>query len=156
AASQQVPEKQNLLDTEAMRDATLRQIVHLSVGGDRLRVRMSNAFGTAPLHLTSVHVARPVSPASETIEEGSDKALTFQGARDVTIPAGGEYLSDPVEFPAAALSSLAITFHLDQPPTGETGHPGSRATSYVAHGDVVSAASLPDATKVEHWYQISG
>ncbi len=43
-----------------MRDATLRQIVHLSVGGDRLRVRMSNAFGTAPLHLTAVHVARPV------------------------------------------------------------------------------------------------
>jgi lysophospholipase L1-like esterase len=77
-------------------------------------------------------------------------------APDVTIPAWAEYLSDALAFPVAALSDLAITFHVDQPPTGETGHPGSRATSYVVHGDVVSAASLPDATKVEHWYQISG
>src|SRR5207244_6456452 len=120
----------NLLDAEAMRDATLRQIVHLSVGGHRLRVRMSNAFGAAPLHLTAVHVARPVSAASATIDAGSDTALTFHGAKDVTIPAGAEYLSDPVAFPVVALSSIAITFHIDQPPKGETGHPGSRATSY--------------------------
>jgi lysophospholipase L1-like esterase len=156
AASQQVPETQNLLDPELLRDGTLRQIVHLSVGGDRLRVRMSNAFGTAPLHVMAVHVARPVSAASAAIDVGSDTALTFHGAPDVTIPAGAEYLSDAVEFPVAALSNLAITFHMDQPPVGETGHPGSRATSYLVHGDMVSAASLPDATKVDHWYQISG
>jgi lysophospholipase L1-like esterase len=156
AASQQVPERQNLLDPEALRDATLRQIVHLSVGGNHLRVRMSNAFGTAPLHITAVHVARPVSASSATIDAASDTAVTFQGAPDVTIPAGAEYLSDAVVFPVAALSNLAITFHLDQPPTGETGHPGSRATSYVVHGDMVSAASLPDAKTVEHWYQVSG
>jgi lysophospholipase L1-like esterase len=156
AASQQVPETQNRLDTEVMRDATLRQIVHLSVGGDRLRVRVSNAFGTAPLHVTTVHVARPISAASAAIDPGSDTALTFHGVPDVTIPAGAEYMSDAAAFPVSAPSDLAITFHLDQPTTGETGHPGSRATSYVVHGDVVSAASLPDATKVEHWYQISG
>jgi lysophospholipase L1-like esterase len=126
------------------------------VGGGRLRVRMSNAFGTAPLHLTAVHVARPVSASSATIDAGSDTAVTFHGAPDVTIPAGAEYLSDTVEFPVAALSNLAITFHIEQPPKGETGHPGSRATSYFVHGDMVSAASLPDATKVDHWYQISG
>jgi len=63
AASQQVPETQNSLDPQLLRDATLRQIVHLSVGGDQLRVRVSNAFGTEPLHLTAVHVARPVSAA---------------------------------------------------------------------------------------------
>jgi lysophospholipase L1-like esterase len=156
AASQQVPEAQNLLDTEGMRDATLRQIVHLSVGGGQLRVRMSNAFGTAPLHLTEVHVARPVPAASATIDVGSDTALTFHGGPDVTIPAGAEYLSDAVMFPVAALSNLAITLHVDQPPVGETGHPGSRATSYVVHGNMVSAASLPDAKMVDHWYQISG
>src|ERR1700743_716393 len=64
AASQQVPETGNLLDPELMRDATLRQVVHLSVGGSQLRVRLSNAFGTQPLHLTSVHVARPAGAAS--------------------------------------------------------------------------------------------
>jgi lysophospholipase L1-like esterase len=156
AASQQVPETQNLLDIEAMRDATLRQIVHLSVGGDRLRVRMSNAFGTAPLHLTAVHVARPVSAASAEIDAASDTALTFNGAPDVTIPAGAEYLSDAVAFPMAALSNLAISIHFGQPPLGETGHQGSRNTSKLVHGDLVSAASLPDATTVEHWYQVSG
>jgi lysophospholipase L1-like esterase len=65
-------------------------------------------------------------------------------------------VSDAVAFPVAALSNLAISIHFDQPPVGETGHPGSRATSYVVHGDLVSAASLPEATVVEHWYQVSG
>jgi lysophospholipase L1-like esterase len=156
AASQQIPEAQNLLDSELLRDATLRQIVHLSVGGSQLRVRVSNAFGTAPLRVTAVHVARPVSAASAAIDAGSDTAVTFHGTPDVTIPAGAEYVSDAVTFPVAALSNLAISIHFDQPPVGETGHPGSRATSYVVHGDLVSAASLPDATVVEHWYQVSG
>jgi lysophospholipase L1-like esterase len=156
AASQQVPEPQNSVDSELLRDATLRQIVHLTVGGSQLRVRVSNAFGTEPLHLMAVHVARPVSAASGAIDAASDTAVTFSGARDVTVPAGAEYLSDAVAFPVAALCNLAISIHFDQPPTGETGHPGSRTTSYLVHGDMVSAASLPDATMVEHWYQVSG
>jgi lysophospholipase L1-like esterase len=156
AASQQVPETQNSLDPQLLHDATLRQIVHLSVGGSQLRVRVSNAFGTQPLHLTAVHVARPVSAAGAPIEGGSDTPVMFSGSPDVMIPAGAEYLSDAVAFPVAALSSLAISIHFDQPPTGETGHPGSRATSYVARGDMVSATSLPDAKTVEHWYQVSG
>jgi lysophospholipase L1-like esterase len=156
AASQQVPETQNRIDSELLRDGTLRQIVHLSVGGNQLRVRLSNAFGTAPLHLTAVHVARPVSPAGSAIDAGSDTAVMFNGTPDVTIPAGAEYVSDLVTFSAATLSSLTISIHYEEPPVGETGHPGSRATSYVAHGDMVSAASLPDAKTVEHWYQISG
>jgi lysophospholipase L1-like esterase len=156
AASQQVPETQNSLDPQLLRDATLRQIVHLSVGGDQLRVRVSNAFGTEPLHLTAVHVARPVSAAGAAIDAASDTPVTFNGSSDVMIPAGAEYLSDAVALPVAALSSLAISIHFDQPPTGETGHPGSRATSYVARGDLVSAVSLPDAKTVEHWYQVSG
>ena len=119
-------------------------------------MRLSNAFGTAPLHLMAVHVAKPVSPAGAAIDAASDKALIFGGEADVTIPAGAEYVSDPVTFAAGALSDLAITIHYDEPPTGETGHPGSRATSYVVHGDQVSAVNLPDAKKVEHWYQISG
>jgi lysophospholipase L1-like esterase len=51
---------------------------------------------------------------------------------------------------------LAISFYLDAPPSGETGHPGSRATSWNAHGDLVSAARLPGADHVDHWYQLSG
>jgi lysophospholipase L1-like esterase len=156
AASQQLPEPNNSLSPDNLRHATLRQIVHLSIGGAELRVHLSNRFGSAPLHFTSVHIARAVSSDSPRIVATTDQALTFSGAPGVTIPAGAGYLSDPIAFSAAPLSDLAITLHIDLPPPTQTGHPGSRATSYLAHGDLVSAADLPRAEKFEHWYFISG
>lgn len=156
AASQQIPEPQNSLSSDDLRDATVRQIFHLSIGGMTLRVRISNAFGTKPLRFTSVHIARPLSLASPQIDPSSDKALTFSGKSDVIVPAGADYVSDPVGYAVPALSSVDVTFHLDEPPAGETGHPGSRATSYYVHGDFVTAADLPEAKRVDHWYQISG
>jgi lysophospholipase L1-like esterase len=155
-AAQQLPEPRNSLAVDDLRDATLRQIVHLSIGGAQLRVRVSNRFSHSPLHLTALHIAKPVSAASAKIAAGTDKALTFAGSSDVTVPAGADYISDPMVYPATALSDLAITMRFDQPPQEQTGHPGSRATSYLLHGDQVSAADLPDARKVEHWYFIAG
>lgn len=156
SASQQTPEPQNALAASDMTGTTIRQVVHLSAGGATLRVHLSNAFGTAPLHFTSVHIARPLSAASPEIDPASDRALTFSGSGEVTIPAGAEYISDPIQYPVAALSNLAITFYLNEPPAGETGHPGSRATTYYVHGDHVSSANLAGAKTVEHWYQLSG
>jgi len=155
-ASQQVPEPQNALPAEDLRDATLRQIFHLSVGGTALRVHLSNAFGTEALHFTSVHVAQPLSPASPAIEASSDRALTFAGKSDVTVPPGAEFVSDPVNLEVKALSDVAVSFHLDNPPGLQTGHPGSRATSYFVHGDFVGAPNLAEAKHVDHWYQVSG
>ncbi len=154
-ASQQIPEAQNALPFDDLRDATVRQIFHLSIGGPALRVHLSNAFGNVPLRFTSVHIARPLSAASPAIDPASDKALTFSGASEVTIPAGAEAISDPIEYSVAPLSDLAVSFHLDEPPIPETGHPGSRATSYYLHGDPVSAANLPEAKHVDHWYQVT-
>ena len=156
AASQQLPEPQNSLAPEDLRDATLRQIVHLSLGGGTVRVHLSNAFGTAPLHLGSIHIARPVSSSSPVIDPATDKALSFQGRSEVTIPAGAEFISDPVDYPVAPLSDLAISIRFDDPPAQQTGHPGSRATSYLVHGDLVSAADLPGAKRIDHWYQLAG
>ncbi|HUX46347.1 MAG TPA: SGNH/GDSL hydrolase family protein [Terracidiphilus sp.] len=156
AASQQIPEPQNALAPEDLRDATVRQVVRLSAGGATLRVHLSNAFGTAPMTFTSVHLALAVSPGSSAIQPGSDHALTFSGAASVTVPAGAEYISDPIAFSVAPLASLAISFHLDEPPARETGHPGSRATTFVVHGDLVSAPDLPSAKRVDHWYQLAG
>lgn len=154
ATSQQVPEPHNALSPDDLRDATLRQIVHLSVGGKTLRVHISNAFGTTPLSLTSVHIARPRSPGQSKIDIATDKMLRFSGKPDVTIPAGAEFISDPIEYPMPALSDLAISLHMNTPPEQQTGHPGSRTTSYFQHGDTVSAADMPEAKKVEHWYWI--
>lgn len=154
-ASQQVPEPQNALPVDDLRDATVRQIFHVSVGGPELRVHLSNAFGTEALHFTSVHIARPLSPSSPEIDPKSDRPLTFAGNAEVTVPPGAEFVSDPLEFTVPALSDLAVSFHLDAPAERETSHPGSRATSYYVHGDAVSAANLTEPKHVDHWFQVS-
>lgn len=156
AASQQLVEPGNELGEKDLRDLTLREIVHVSVGGTEIRVRLSNRFGNTPLRLTAVHIARAAAAGTDKIMAGSDRELTVSGSPGVTIPAHSDYLSDPVSFPLAPFSDLAITLHLDATPVEQTGHPGSRATSYVAHGDPVSAIELPSAKTVEHWYFIAG
>ena len=154
-ASQQIPEPQNTLPADELHDGTVRQIFHLSAGGLVLRVHLSNAFGTEPLHFTSVHIARPLAPDSSSIDPATDRALSFNGASDVSVPPGADYISDPIAFAAAPLSDLAVSYHLDEGPARETGHPGSRATSYYVHSDAVSAPTLTGPGKVDHWYQIS-
>jgi lysophospholipase L1-like esterase len=156
ASAQLAPDSRNALPDQDLTDVTLRQIVRLSVGGDAIRVRLSNAFGTEPLRLTAVHVARAVSPGSARIDPVTDRALTFSGRAEVTIPAGADYLSDPVDIVVAPRSDLAISMRFDAPPARQTTHPGSRATSWLLHGDHVAATDLPEAKTVEHWYQLSG
>lgn len=156
ASSQQIPEPRNALLAADLTDATLRQVVHVSLGGARLRVRISNAFGTAPLHIGAAHLARAASPASAAITAGSDRALSFDGRTDVVIPAGADYWSDPVDLAVPALASLTVSLYIPEPPTQQTGHPGSRSTSYLVHGDQTAAADLPGAQTIEHWYQLAG
>lgn len=154
AASQQVPEPRNALPAEAMADATLRQVVRVTAGGPRVRVRLSNAFGTAPLTFSEVAVARAVRPGSAVVTDS--RAVTFGGRAEVTVPAGADYVSDPVDFPVKALESLAISFHLPQAPAQQTGHPGSRTTTFFAKGRHVADADLPGAGHTVRWYQVSG
>lgn len=157
ASSQQIPEPANALPPAQLQDATLRQIVHLTLGGRELRIRLSNAFGTEPLTILAAHVARPVSKAAGSIDAATDRGLTFGGSTSVTIPAGADYYSDPVAFEAPALSDLAITLYLEVPPQRQTGHPGARETSFLVHGNHVADATLPaSAITVSHWYFISG
>jgi lysophospholipase L1-like esterase len=156
AASQQLPEPENSLAPDDLRDATLRQLIHLSVGGRLIRIHVSNAFGTTPVHLLSVHIARPIQISSAAIDAATDRAVTFHGTNDVIVPAGAEFISDPIEYPVAPLSNLAISIYFDGPPAAETGHPGSHATSYLIHGNLISAADLAEAKKFDHWYQIAG
>jgi len=154
-SSQQIPEPQNALAPADLTDTTLRQIVHLSAGGTALRVHFSNAFGTEPLHITAAHLARPLALDAPAIDPQTDRTLTFAGAPDVTIPAGAEILSDPIPLTLPALSDVAITLHFDAPPSRETSHPGSRATSWFVHGDQVSAPTFTTPSKTDHWFNLS-
>ncbi len=155
ASAQQIPEPHNALDPADLTDATVRQIVRLMIGGTKLRVKLSNRFGTEPLTFNAVHVAKAVALGSAAIEAGGDRALSFDGQASVIVPAGAEYVSDPLDMPMPALSHLAVTFHLPAPPMVQTSHPGSRTTSFVAKGARVGDADLPDAKRVAHWYQLA-
>ena len=137
-------------------DATLRQIVRLQGPATRLRVRFSNRFGTAPLKIDGATIARSLDAASPRIDGASMRPLRFGGAATVIIPAGADYWSDPVDIKAAAGADLAISLYMAQPPAQQTGHPGSRATSYVVHGNHGGDADLAGAKTVDHWFQIAG
>jgi lysophospholipase L1-like esterase len=152
-AAQMVPGANDALPAAQMTDATLRQTVHLSTGGDRLRVRLSNAFGQEPLLVEAAVVALPAGAAR--VSPSSVRALTFAGRRSVTIPAGAELYSDPVALSVQAGGNLSISLHFARPPAQQTSHPGSRSTTYILAGNHVGDADLPGAQHVEHWYAIS-
>ena len=156
AAAQQVPEANNALAAADLTDATLREIVHTSVGGQSFRVRLSNAFGKTPLTFDGVHVARALSPAGAQIDPATDRILTFNGLPGVTIPAGAEYSSDPVALPLPAESDIAVSLYYATPPEQQTSHPGARSTAYDLHGNHTADADLPDAKTVDHWFNLSG
>ncbi len=152
ATSQVGPEpSQPQLTDEQLTDMTVRQIVHLSMGGSTLRVQISNAFGTKPLKFDSVHVAKAKSPTSSAIDVGTDHAVTFAGPDSVVVPTGSVYVSDPITMPMEPLSDLAISFHYADPPSVQTSHPGSRATSYLLHGEHSTDAELVGAEKTVRW-----
>jgi lysophospholipase L1-like esterase len=153
AAAQQAVEPNNMLAPTELSGATLRQVVRLSIGGSGLRLVLSNTFGTSPLHLASVHIAK--SLGADAIDPASDQVLTFAGKSDVTIPAGASWVSDPLAMPAAAFADLAISIQYDAAPLTETGHPGARQTSYVLAGAHAADAALNGAKAIEHWYQIA-
>jgi lysophospholipase L1-like esterase len=141
-------------------DSTLRQTVHVSVAGRRMRVRFSNAFGDTALTITSARVALPGGGAAgvSAIQPGSDRPMTFQGRASVTIPAGAQAVSDVLGFELAPASNLTVTIYLarGQPSQNITSHPGSRTTSYMVAGNHVSDPDLVSATTVAHWYFLSG
>jgi lysophospholipase L1-like esterase len=156
ATSPQQATDENVVMAEELRAGTLRQVVHLSLGGTRLRLHLSNRYGSAPLHIAGVHVAKAVSAGSAKIVVSSDKALLFSGKRDVIIPEGADYISDSLDFPVTPLSDLAITLRLESEAKGITGHPGSRATSFLYSGSALGAEDFPDAKKITRWYFIAG
>jgi lysophospholipase L1-like esterase len=134
---------------------TLRQVVRLSAGGERIRIRVSNRFGREPLRIVEARAARPVAPGQSAIRPGSGQAVTFGGEAGVSVPPGAEYLSDPVGLPIEARQDLAISLHVAGLPADQTGHPGARATTFVAAGDQAAAAVLEDARTVTRWYVLA-
>lgn len=147
-------------DDGVLKDATLRQTVRVTVPGDQLRFRFSNAFGGADLPLTRAAVALPAGGRAgvDGIVPGSSRPLTFSGRPAATVPVGAQVVSDPVRLDVEPGANLTVTLYLadGQASTDVTSHPGSRTTSYLLAGDHTGAAALPGATPTDHWYFLSG
>jgi lysophospholipase L1-like esterase len=153
-ASPQLTEPANMPPDPGLADATLRQVVHVSLGGRRLRVRFSNAFGAKPLTILAAHVAG--SAGNGAIKPEGGKPLTFGGRAAVTIPTGAPTVSDAIAFDLAPLSDLAVTIRIKDATNAVTGHPGARCTSYLKRGDALTEPDLPEATRTQHWYYLCG
>jgi len=141
-------------DTPALAGATFRQVIHVSLGGSQVRLRLSNAFGASALTLHGVHLA--LAAPDGALQPGTDRALTFSGRPTVTIPAGASFVSDPLDFPLAPQADVAISIHFAQLPEKLTAHPGARTRSYLQPGDALAAAALPEAKTSTRWYFLSG
>ena len=134
---------------------TVRETVHVSAGGSRVRIHLSNAFGNEPLLIEAVHLAKPASVADCRIDPATDKPVTFAGKSSVVIPIGAEYFSDPVDYPLEALSDLTVTMYLHAPSGHQTGHSSSLTTSCVSGQNLITAAEMP-GKKVTHWFYLVG
>jgi lysophospholipase L1-like esterase len=134
--------------------ATLREVVHVSIGGDMVRVRFSNLYGTSPLLIGAAEIAQTLKGAD--IVAGTGKALTFHGTPTVSIPAGALAVSDPIPFKFAPLSDLTVSFYLPSPSGPVTEHQLGNATSYHAQGNVVSNASLDAPATLTSWEYLNG
>jgi lysophospholipase L1-like esterase len=140
------------LSTQVMtfNDQTMRLIVHTSIGGHQVRIRLSNTFGAAPLRIGEAHIA--LRQRGAAIVAGSDRVLTFSGERSITIPPGAPVLSDPVELDVPALSDLAISLHLPGSVQATTMHGAAFQTNYLSlPGNFTSAQTFPTDRTITFW-----
>ena len=137
-----------------LNNQTIRQVVHTSIGGNRVRVMLTNAFGTTPLVVDAAHIA--LHDKDEAIVPGG-KPLLFTGRPDTTIPGGAVMFSDPVDLHVPPFAELAIDVHLPGDladwPSPLTMHSAGLQTSYVSMtGNHAGAASLPVVTTTQSVY----
>jgi len=134
---------------------TLREIVHISLGGPSVRAIFTNEFGLDPLTIGGAQIA--LSTEASAITPASALTLTFNGKPSITIPPGALVVSDPVPLKVAPGSNLAVSLFLpDQPVTQLTLHSFADQTNYLAPGNVISAASLDNPTPFYSWDFLKG
>lgn len=133
---------------------TIRQIVHTSLGGRQVRVRLS-AFGANSLVIGAAHIA--LAGKGPAVVPGSDRVLTFSGQSSITIPPGAPVLSDPVELAVPALGDIAVSLFVPGVTGPATWHFEARQTSYISpSGDFTASRVMPSVSSAPAWFWLSG
>ncbi|HVV46511.1 MAG TPA: SGNH/GDSL hydrolase family protein, partial [Bryobacteraceae bacterium] len=135
---------------------TVRMIVRSSIGGSRVRVRLSNAVGGASVSLGAAHIA--LRSKDSAIVPGSDHVLTFSGKPTATIYAGQVLVSDPVDLKLPPLTDVAVSLYFPRQTSAATNHRFSLHDTYISKdGDFTGAASIADAVSVvQSYYYLAG
>lgn len=143
-------------NVQRFQNQTMRLIVHTSVGGKRVRIKISNTYGDRPLRIGASHIARRAGLAD--IDPTSDRALTFNGQSSVSLPARSLVVSDPVDLEVPALSDLAISIFFPEVTMATTSHILARQTSYVSPegGDFTASVKFPVSRTIDFWPFLTG
>jgi lysophospholipase L1-like esterase len=127
-----------------MEAQTVRQIVRISMGGSRVRIRLSNLFGTTPVTIGPAHIAEQAE--GSTIKAITDHPVTFGGQPTVTIPVGTDALSDPVALPVTALEELSVSMYIRASNGPSTIHGMAMQTAFITQSvDATAATVFPKA-----------
>lgn len=154
ATAQEAPGNAGDMPASSLAGRSLRQVIHVSLGGEKLRLQLSNEFSNQPLEIKSVYIAD--AAGGSEIAPSTAKYLTFGKKKSVVIPAGEALYSDPLDFPLDSLQLLSITVNYgNSVPEIPTTHRGSRTNSYIMKG--VSSPKKPFVVEetLPHWYNIA-
>ena len=136
-----------------MTNRSVRQVVKVSIGGNVIRLQLSNELSSEPVEITSIYIAKAGN--GPEIYKTSAKYLQFGKKRQVVIPAGKAVFSDALKFNLQPLERVSITINYLKAPKEPTVHMGSRTTSYILRGVTNSYTDFTTAFKEDHWFNIS-
>lgn len=137
-----------------MSNRSVRQVVKVSIGGETIRLKLSNIYSTKPVVIRSIYIAH--AKDSFAIDAKSAKYLKFDNKYKTVIPAGKAIVSDALPFDLKPLERVSITINYTSAPAIPTVHMGSRTTSYIMKGVTNAHSNFETAFRENHWYNISG
>jgi lysophospholipase L1-like esterase len=142
----------------AFADQTLRMLVHPTLGGSSVRIRLSNTFGAEDVTFGAVSVSRAAAAGSAELVAGTTRDVTFGGSATVTVATGTSVVSDPVRLNVAYGQDLAVDVHVTAggDAAAITGHDAAQGTQFVAAGDQAGAAAAAFTSTVNSWFWLSG
>ena len=153
ACAPQTVDKSFMPYNNQMTNRSVRQVVKVSIGGNVIRLQLSNELSSEPVEITSVYIAKAGN--GPEIYKTSVKYLQFGKKRQVVIPAGKAVFSDALKFKLQPLERVSITINYLKAPKEPTVHMGSRTTSYILRGVTNSYTDFTTAFKEDHWFNIS-
>ncbi len=141
-----------------LKENTCRQQIRPSIGGDKIRLTLSNEYGDIPVKIESLHIAKLVNAEDPAIDTSTDTVITFGGSESVDIEPGATIVSDEIDFSYQALEDLAITTKFGKFAGGSsiTSHTAARCSTWIISGDHVKDESFTPEKTMTSWYFISG